>query len=355
MKAARIRPAVLGAHGDVLQVGAAARQAAGCSHRLVERGVQAAVLTQHAWQRVEVGALELGELAVLDDLLGDGVDGGEHREHGCIGRVAGLGLLAVRQTHALEEHLRELLGRVHQELTAGQLVNLGAKQVDVAGGIRREPGQHAGVEPDADALHARQNRHERHLDVPHHRHGVVRLEASLELAGEVGRRLRKHRRLRSRVIGGVWKRLAEIVGVECSQLVRRAVRLQQIRGDSHIEEARRVDRIKRRVAGARLVGRTDLLKQRLGVGGRDTAFDEQQLKRGIGVGRVDQGRLVAMGDREVPMVAEERCADAIVDRDAQPVIASANPLVGPATARQALSRTRGTRSAAAAACPRQRR
>ena len=59
--------AFLGAHRDVLEVRVARAEPAGRGDALVERGVDPAVLGMHQRrQRVEVGALELGELAMLE-------------------------------------------------------------------------------------------------------------------------------------------------------------------------------------------------------------------------------------------------------------------------------------------------
>ena len=57
-------------------------------------------------QRVDVGVLELGELAVLDDLGRQRVLVGEFFEHVGVGAGAGLGLLDDRQLQLLEQHLR---------------------------------------------------------------------------------------------------------------------------------------------------------------------------------------------------------------------------------------------------------
>src|SRR5581483_1350099 len=66
-----------GADGDVLQVGVGGREAAGGGADLVEGGVDALIGVGERGQRVEVGAFELGELAVLEDVADDGIVGRE--------------------------------------------------------------------------------------------------------------------------------------------------------------------------------------------------------------------------------------------------------------------------------------
>ncbi len=63
-------PTVLGAHRDVLQVRVARAESSRGRHPLVERRVDPAVLgVNQGRQRIQVGALELGKLAMLDQEL----------------------------------------------------------------------------------------------------------------------------------------------------------------------------------------------------------------------------------------------------------------------------------------------
>ena len=75
-------------------------------------------------QRVDVGALELGELAVLDDLGRERMWSGEFFEDVGVGAGAGLGFLDDRQPQLVEQDFRELLGRVDVERVAGELFDL---------------------------------------------------------------------------------------------------------------------------------------------------------------------------------------------------------------------------------------
>ena len=251
--------------------GLRAGQPAGRGHRLVERRVQPSILAQQLRQRVEVGALELGEFAVGDDLLGDWMRGGECGEHRRVGREAGLRALLRRQAELVEEHLGKLLGRVDQELAAGELVDLGAQGVDAAFRIRREPREHVAVDADTHALHAREHGHERHLDVAQDLKRAVGGQTLLELGREAAPSPPRESPRTSSSLGRLGHRCAEVVGNERRQLVGRAIRLEQIRRDVHVEKPLGRDRQGRIVAGQRLVRRARLLQQRLGVGRRQLA------------------------------------------------------------------------------------
>ena len=102
----------LGAGGDVLQVGIRAREAPRRGDGLVECGVNAAVLPDVGRKRIQVGALDLGPLAIV-----------EHRLHPCIlgcQVIEGLGVRGVEACLSLleakggkpphvKEDMRELL------------------------------------------------------------------------------------------------------------------------------------------------------------------------------------------------------------------------------------------------------
>ena len=95
---------------DVLHVGVRGRQAPGGGPGLVELGMDAAgPLVDQRRQRVDVGALQLREPAVGQDLARQLVLGGELLEHALVGRVTGLGLLDDGQLELLEQDHLELL------------------------------------------------------------------------------------------------------------------------------------------------------------------------------------------------------------------------------------------------------
>ena len=114
--------AVLGAHRDILQVGVARAQPPGRGDALVERGVNPAVVGMHEpGQRVQVRALELRELAMLQEQGGKRVLEGQLFQN-VLGRalLAAGRLLQRGQFQLVEEHLAKLGPRVDVEGPAGQ-------------------------------------------------------------------------------------------------------------------------------------------------------------------------------------------------------------------------------------------
>ncbi len=110
------------------RLGSLRAEPAGRGHGLIERRVNAAGLRMdHRRQRIDVGALELGVLPVLDDLRRQRVHAGEVFEHVHVGAGAGLGALEHRQLLLREQNLLKLLGRADVELPAGELVDFAFK------------------------------------------------------------------------------------------------------------------------------------------------------------------------------------------------------------------------------------
>ena len=92
---------------------------------LVEGGVDAARLgVDQARQRVEIGVLELRQLAPALDLADDLVLVADLSEDSGVGREAGLAAALLGQPELLEEHRAELLRRADRELVAGELEDL---------------------------------------------------------------------------------------------------------------------------------------------------------------------------------------------------------------------------------------
>src|SRR5690348_7557757 len=127
-----------------------------------------------AHQRIGVSALELSELAPVEDARRQIMRQRELLEHGSIGAIgAGLALAPARQSQLVEQHFAELLGRADVEGMAGETVDL-ALQLDKARAeILREPVELAAVDADAGALHGRDDADQRPLD------GLIEGEAPL--------------------------------------------------------------------------------------------------------------------------------------------------------------------------------
>ena len=160
--------AQLGAGRDVLEVGLGARQAPRCGDGLVERGVDAVVAADKRRKRIEVGALDLCALAVLQHLLDHLIVARKVAKNLGIGRVeALLGLLEPlrRQAHHVEQHVRKLLRRVKVELLARLLVNGADHALDLGPELGGLLGHLGGVGVQAAALHLEQHHQKRHLDV----------------------------------------------------------------------------------------------------------------------------------------------------------------------------------------------
>ena len=110
-----------GADGDVLQVGVRGREAAGGGADLVEGGVDAAVGVGEQWERVEVGAFELLELAVLDDSArrwGSSTARSSRTSCAVETTLPLPYLMRLGEVHLVEEDVAELLGRVDVEAVA---------------------------------------------------------------------------------------------------------------------------------------------------------------------------------------------------------------------------------------------
>ena len=135
---------------------------------LVELGVDAAGFFHDvAGQGIEVGALELGGLAVFEDLVDDRVLAGEGRQGLLVGfELAGLGLLRlVGEAELVEEDLAELLGRVEVEGAAGEDGDRLGELVDPLLELAADLDEGGGVDGDAFHFHTDEDRKERALDV----------------------------------------------------------------------------------------------------------------------------------------------------------------------------------------------
>ena len=106
--------------------------------------------------------------------------GAEVLEHGRVGRVAGLGPLALRQVELEEEDLLELLGAAEVELVADVDVDLGLEAGDLGPELGRQGRQPVAVDRDTGRLHAGEDRDERQLDLGEQAVEVLGGEGPLE-------------------------------------------------------------------------------------------------------------------------------------------------------------------------------
>ena len=128
------RAAEIAADGDVLQVRVVGRDATRRRHGLAPFGVDAAGRgVDEPRERVDVGALELRELAVLEQDAGKRVMLGQLLEHVGVRRTRGLGAFDRLQAELVEQDDLELARRIDVELAPGQLPRALFQPLDVRG------------------------------------------------------------------------------------------------------------------------------------------------------------------------------------------------------------------------------
>ena len=197
--------AQLRADGYVLQVGVVAGHAAGRRPRLVVAGVDAPrERVDQLRQGVHVSRLQLGEFTILQNAVQHLKRPGvcvlypalvEHHlevlQHGRVGGVARLGALGSGQPHLVEQHIRELLGRVEREPVPDCVEHLLLQVSEALAQVFGHLPQLIDVQEDAVALHPHQHRHQGHLHTREHlRQGLLllqrRLEDVLQALGHIG-------------------------------------------------------------------------------------------------------------------------------------------------------------------------
>ena len=156
----------LGAHRNVLQVRFGRGQAAGRRDHLLKMRVDAVVLrVRNGKQAVHIGALELGQAAVFQNVCNDGMVVAQALEHLCTRRIAGLGLFRSRQAEPLEQDFAQLTGAVQVELRAGIQIDLIHKYRGCAfPDVRRTCAAHRRADSAACVLHLREHPLERQLN-----------------------------------------------------------------------------------------------------------------------------------------------------------------------------------------------
>ena len=185
--------ALLRAHRDVLEIGIVGGDPPRRCGGEREGGMDPAgrgIDLRH--QRVGISALELGELAPIEDpqrqIMALGRQLLQHIGAGGIG--AGLALFARAEAELVEQHLAQLLGRADIEGTARELVDLALELGQALAEIIGEAAKLVGIGLDPRHLHGGHHRHQRPVD------GLIdrdqpfgeqpRLQAAVELQGHIG-------------------------------------------------------------------------------------------------------------------------------------------------------------------------
>ena len=150
---------------DVLEVRVRRGEPAGRGHGLVERGVEAAVGGHQGRQRVDVRRAQLGVDPPFEQLVDHRMGRAQVLEDRRVGRVAGLGPLALGQVELEEQDLLELLGTAEIELVPDVDVDLRLEPRDLGGELGGEDPEGVEVERDAGRLHPGQDRDQRQLDL----------------------------------------------------------------------------------------------------------------------------------------------------------------------------------------------
>ena len=146
------------ADGDVLQIGFVARQPPGDGNGLrIVRVHAAGARVGQLGQLVGVGALELGQAAVLQQLGRQRVVQRQFFQHLFVGAArAGGGFLHHRHAQLVKENLTQLLGAGQVERLAGNLIRLGFQPHDALAQFVALRGQCGCVDQHAIALDAKQ-------------------------------------------------------------------------------------------------------------------------------------------------------------------------------------------------------
>ena len=127
--------------------------------------VDAAVVPDERRERVGVGAAQLLDLAVAQQVLDDRVLLDHLLERVGVGGRPGLRLLHRAEPELLEEHLPQLRRRVHVELLAGVGVDPPDELVAALGELGAQALEELTVDLDAGILHPAEHADERPLDV----------------------------------------------------------------------------------------------------------------------------------------------------------------------------------------------
>ena len=156
-------------------------------------------------QRIDVGALELGVQAPVEQHAHHRVCRPEVLQHRRVGREAGLGAAAAGQVEFVEQHLLQLLGRAQRELVADRFEDLLLQAIDLRAEGLGEVTEGRPVDGDAGGLHVRQDGDQWQLQ-------LVEDLAQRRRLGKVRLQSGSHRRHGQRLDRGVL-RAAQLAGL----------------------------------------------------------------------------------------------------------------------------------------------
>ncbi len=296
-------PALVGADGDVLQVGVGGGQPAGGGDGLLEGGVDAPVVGDRPQQTVHCG-LQLVDVPVGQQVLEERVLGGrvEVLQRLRVGGVAGLGALGLGHAQLVEQHDLELLGRAEVDLLADHPVGVLRDLLEPGEEVGGQRGQVVDVDRDAGRLHLGQHRHQRHLHLGEQPLAADPLQRQVQRLGQFGDRLGPHQ-LRTGgpllvvLLGAEQGQLTVVLGLLGPQLPLQVAQHQVVQGE-------------RALAGAHQVGGQRGVHAQSGHGpaaGAQRAQPQLQVVAGLGHVRVGQpgGQrlLVGLGERGHVQVA----------------------------------------------------
>ena len=157
--------AKLGADRNILQVRVGRGQTSGGGHGLLKMRVNTSVHRADDLEKsLNVGAFQLGQLAVLEDARHDRVVLRDTLKHLNVGGIACFCLFRSVQAEFLEQHLTQLLGAVDVELAVRVMINLLGQVADTNIQLVTEGTQLIRLDRTARRFHLSQHAQERQFD-----------------------------------------------------------------------------------------------------------------------------------------------------------------------------------------------
>ena len=307
----------IGAHGNVLQVGIGRRKAPGRRHRLIESGMEPTVSAAQLRQGVDIGSLDLGQLAVFQDEPGQHMLLRKLGQHLGIGRIAAARLLQGLEADHLEEHMPHLLGGIHVELATSLLIDLRHQTVQIRCGLGADALQAFGIQRRARALHLHQHGNQGQIDIAVHvgraigfqliDQGAEQLEGGLGLERDTG----------LLPFGAV----GDATQLALHQHLKRVIRnraVQHIGGKLDVEHPGPIHLIGGDMGFKRGVSRVEHLEGGLGIEHREGHLPDHEALQGFqGAIPIDEGNPPAIGKRKADSRSEQGLLAGLAHRQAQ--------------------------------------